>query len=161
MHYLRVSAFVCSSSTHQHVIYSFCSSSFSVPPCAATTTDGSVPLHSATYRGHAAVVQKLIAAGANVNEATKKDSTTPLYRAARQGHSSIVGEFSVFSLRLLACLQFSVWLSFHPLSLSLQRYTRYADRSGSGPRYGENGTVRSEGHHRTFRCVRARSDYVC
>jgi ankyrin repeat protein len=42
------------------------------------------------YKGHLPVVERLIAAGADVDKATTDDGSTPLFMAALNGHTAIV-----------------------------------------------------------------------
>ncbi len=51
---------------------------------AAKDTDGSTPLHCATWKGHLSVVELLIRSGADVNARNNNDhwGTTPLHAAA-------------------------------------------------------------------------------
>jgi ankyrin repeat protein/uncharacterized protein YjbI with pentapeptide repeats len=51
---------------------------------------GITPLCQAAAKGHDAIAQQLIAAGANVNQISGKDSIPPIFYAAYQGYLSIV-----------------------------------------------------------------------
>jgi hypothetical protein len=53
-------------------------------------TDGHTPLFKAAKKGHAAVVDQLIAARCNVDLANTDDGQTPLFIAAEQGHTPVV-----------------------------------------------------------------------
>lgn len=57
----------------------------------ATDTDGSTPLHCATWKGHAEVVACLLTAGANVNAKNQNEhwGTTPLHAAAHANQVAI------------------------------------------------------------------------
>jgi len=50
---------------------------------------GSTPLHFAVRGGHVSIVERLLAAGANVN-AVANDRSTPLHYAAKEGHDVTV-----------------------------------------------------------------------
>jgi ankyrin repeat protein len=54
-------------------------------------TDGSTPLHCATWKGHENVVQVLLQAGAEVNAINQNDhwGTTPLHAAAHANQAKI------------------------------------------------------------------------
>ena len=54
-------------------------------------SDGSTPLHCATWKGHAEVVAFLLSAGANVNSHNLNDhwGTTPLHAAAHANQAAI------------------------------------------------------------------------
>jgi ankyrin repeat protein len=54
-------------------------------------TDGSTPLHCATWKGHHDVVVALLKAGANVNAKNQNEhwGTTPLHAAAHANQASI------------------------------------------------------------------------
>jgi ankyrin repeat protein len=57
----------------------------------ATTDNGSTPLYEASYKGHAAVVEALLAHKATeVNQARTDDGSTPLNVASEQGHAAVV-----------------------------------------------------------------------
>ncbi|MDF2964615.1 MAG: serine/threonine-protein phosphatase 6 regulatory ankyrin repeat subunit C-like [Rickettsiaceae bacterium] len=58
--------------------------------CVAT--DGATPLTLAAQNGHTTIVEKLLAAGADVNKANEKNGATPLIYAAEKGHTAIVEE---------------------------------------------------------------------
>ena len=51
--------------------------------------EGRSPLHIAAWQGHSAMVELLIAHGADVN-AVDREKRTPLQSAAWQGHESVV-----------------------------------------------------------------------
>lgn len=53
------------------------------------TSNGWTPLFTASYYGHAEMVELLLSAGANVNKATY-DGSTPLYTASSRGHTKVV-----------------------------------------------------------------------
>jgi ankyrin repeat protein len=57
----------------------------------ARDTDGSTPLHCATWKGHQNVVAVLIEAGANVNAVNQNEhwGTTPLHAAAHANQVAI------------------------------------------------------------------------
>jgi ankyrin repeat protein len=57
----------------------------------ATDTDGSTPLHCATWKGHHNVVAFLLASGANVNAENLNEhwGTTPLHAAAHANQATI------------------------------------------------------------------------
>jgi ankyrin repeat protein len=57
----------------------------------ARDTDGSTPLHCATWKGHLPVVAALLKAGANVNAKNQNDhwGTTPLHAAAHTNQTAI------------------------------------------------------------------------
>jgi ankyrin repeat protein len=57
----------------------------------ARDSDGSTPLHCATWKGHAEVVNLLIDSGADVNAENKNDhwGTTPLHAAAHANQTAI------------------------------------------------------------------------
>ncbi|CAM9849786.1 unnamed protein product [Ectocarpus fasciculatus] len=59
---------------------------------AATSTNGSRPLHMAADKGHAAVITALIDAGANL-DSRRFDRATPLYMACERGHVEAVRAF--------------------------------------------------------------------
>ncbi len=58
----------------------------------ACDTDGSTPLHCATWKGHVDMVTYLVGAGADVNAHNRNDhwGTTPLHAAAHANQSAIV-----------------------------------------------------------------------
>ena len=58
---------------------------------SAKDTDGSTPLHCATWKGHANVVEVLLAHGADVNAHNNNDhwGTTPLHAAAHGTQKAI------------------------------------------------------------------------
>ena len=57
----------------------------------ALDTDGSTPLHCATWKGHAEVVAFLLSAGANVNSHNQNEhwGTTPLHASAHANQAAI------------------------------------------------------------------------
>jgi len=57
----------------------------------ARDTDGSTPLHCATWKGHEAVAACLLAAGADVNAKNRNEhwGTTPLHAAAHANQAAI------------------------------------------------------------------------
>jgi tankyrase len=57
----------------------------------ARDTDGSTPLHCATWKGHPEVVKALLTAGAEVNAINQNDhwGTTPLHAAAHANQAVI------------------------------------------------------------------------
>lgn len=57
----------------------------------ALDTDGSTPLHCATWKGHVETVAFLLTAGANVNAHNSNDhwGTTPLHAAAHANQTAI------------------------------------------------------------------------
>ena len=57
----------------------------------ARDTDGSTPLHCATWKGHPEVVKALLAAGADVNSVNQNEhwGTTPLHAAAHANQAVI------------------------------------------------------------------------
>ncbi|HOT02439.1 MAG TPA: ankyrin repeat domain-containing protein, partial [Acidobacteriota bacterium] len=57
---------------------------------AAATQTGWTALMSAAGSGHAAVVDRLITAGADVNAWTRDSGTTPLLCAVGNGHAAVV-----------------------------------------------------------------------
>jgi len=58
---------------------------------AARDTDGSTPLHCATWKGHRSVVELLLTLGADVNARNNNDhwGTTPLHAAAHANQRAI------------------------------------------------------------------------
>ncbi|KAK1934473.1 Serine/threonine-protein phosphatase 6 regulatory ankyrin repeat subunit C [Phytophthora citrophthora] len=54
------------------------------------SADGSTALHLASEKGHAAVVQLLLAAGSNPNTTAQRDGSTALHTAAFMGKSAVV-----------------------------------------------------------------------
>ena len=57
----------------------------------ARDTDGSTPLHCATWKGHPEIVEALLAAGADVNAVNQNEhwGTTPLHAAAHANQAQI------------------------------------------------------------------------
>lgn len=57
----------------------------------ARDSDGSTPLHCATWKGHLEVVAALVEAGADVNAVNQNDhwGTTPLHAAAHANQAAI------------------------------------------------------------------------
>ena len=53
-------------------------------------SSGYTPLHFASRAGHVAIVEALLAAGANPNAKTASGGATPLHRAAFAGHAAVV-----------------------------------------------------------------------
>ena len=49
---------------------------------------GATSLYVAAHKGHVAVIEKLIAAGADVDKARTDDGSTPLFIAAQNDHTS-------------------------------------------------------------------------
>ncbi len=54
--------------------------------------DGSTALHWAVYRDDLDMVRALLAAGANVNAATREGAITPLFMACQNGNAAIISE---------------------------------------------------------------------
>jgi ankyrin repeat protein len=54
-----------------------------------TDRDGRTPLFTAASKGHAPIVEKLMAAGSNVNLAKTNDGATPILIAAQRGHAPV------------------------------------------------------------------------
>ena len=52
--------------------------------------DDFTPLYVASQEGHVVVVRTLVAAGADINKATRTHDVTPLYIASEQGHEAVV-----------------------------------------------------------------------
>ncbi|EGZ25167.1 hypothetical protein PHYSODRAFT_436493, partial [Phytophthora sojae] len=52
--------------------------------------DGSTALHLAAEKGHAKVVQLLLAGGSNPNAATQRDGSTALHKAAFMNNPEVV-----------------------------------------------------------------------
>jgi ankyrin repeat protein len=60
-------------------------------PALSTTDDGSSPLFMAAQNNHTDVVEALLGAQADPNQATTDEvATTPLFMAAQDGHLQIV-----------------------------------------------------------------------
>jgi ankyrin repeat protein len=59
---------------------------------AARDQDGSTPLHCAAWKGHVAVAEVLLVAGADVNAANQNEhgGTTPLHAAAHGNQKAVV-----------------------------------------------------------------------
>lgn len=57
----------------------------------ALDSDGSTPLHCATWKGHLIIVEALLEAGANVNAVNQNEhwGTTPLHAAAHANQAAI------------------------------------------------------------------------
>jgi hypothetical protein len=55
-----------------------------------TDKDGRTPHFTAASKGHAPIVEKLIAAGSNINLAKTMDVTSPILIAAQRGHTTVV-----------------------------------------------------------------------
>jgi ankyrin repeat protein len=57
----------------------------------ARDTDGSTPLHCAAWKGHAEVVEALLAAGADIDDHNQNDhwGTTPLHAAAHGNQKNV------------------------------------------------------------------------
>eukprot|EP01046_Picozoa_sp_COSAG06_P090077 COSAG06_NODE_36423_length_447_cov_1.045977_1_plen_92_part_01 len=47
-------------------------------------------LYFAAHKGHEAIVEQLLSAGASVDTPTKQHGATPLYIAAQNGHGTVV-----------------------------------------------------------------------
>ena len=58
---------------------------------SARDKDGSTPLHCASWKGHASVVESLLNAGAKINEKNKNEhwGTTPLHAAAHGNQKDV------------------------------------------------------------------------
>ena len=59
-------------------------------PLVGKTDNGCTPAYIAALKGHAEVLQLLVASGANVNTAKTTDGATPVYIAAENGHAAAV-----------------------------------------------------------------------
>jgi uncharacterized protein len=59
-------------------------------PVNAASGDGATALHWAAYHDQPALVKMLLAAGADVNAATRVDGETPLFMAAESGDAQII-----------------------------------------------------------------------
>ncbi len=59
-----------------------------------TDRDGRTPLFAAASNGHAPIVEKLMAAGSNVNLAKTNDGATPILIAAQRGHAPVEGHLT-------------------------------------------------------------------
>ena len=60
-----------------------------------TDRDGRTPLFTAASKGHTPIVEKLIAAGSNVNLAKTTDGASPILIAAQRGHAPVVEQLIV------------------------------------------------------------------
>ena len=67
---------------------------------AIDNEDGATPLCIASQNGHLEIVKVLIAAGADVNQATK-NGCTPLYVASLYGHLEVIKVLIASGLSLI------------------------------------------------------------